>query len=400
MTAGVPETYRNSVYVFGPCIAAGDLVKEEETLESFLQARLRGRFPYRVVNCGVRWIATGMEFSYVNNLYRLVDMELRSGDVVLQFVEGLQRETEDAPIIARENYHEVRTPFDFPENRNAKCFAVANDGATPAHLNGLGNEILANYIYSVIEPEIQEKQNSTEEEPFSLFSELPPSEAVESLPATPELSAYLEELGKHRVEAERVGAIVMNCNPFTKGHAYLVEKAREAVDFLFLFVVEEDLSAFPFSDRISIVRENCGKDSKIKVLPSGKYMISRVTFGEYFSKESLQNQEVHPANDVNLFARHIAPCLGITTRFVGEEPTDQVTRQYNAAMKEILPRHGVNVVEIPRLAGADGIPVSATKVRALLKANQLKRCHPLLTEATYLYLERHWKRIRMIFKEE
>ena len=40
-------------------------------------------------------------------------------------------------------------------------------------------------------------------------------------------------------------SIVMNCNPFTLGHRYLIEKACSENEAVHLFVVKEDLSVFP-----------------------------------------------------------------------------------------------------------------------------------------------------------
>ena len=37
----------------------------------------------------------------------------------------------------------------------------------------------------------------------------------------------------------------MNCNPFTLGHKYIVEKAARENDNVIIFVVEEDKSSFP-----------------------------------------------------------------------------------------------------------------------------------------------------------
>ena len=63
---------------------------------------------------------------------------------------------------------------------------------------------------------------------------------------------YVNQLQRYR---RNVGAIVMNCNPFTLGHLYLIEYAAKEVDQLFIFVVEEDASFFSFDDRIMLVRE-------------------------------------------------------------------------------------------------------------------------------------------------
>ena len=63
----------------------------------------------------------------------------------------------------------------------------------------------------------------------------------------------------------------MNCNPFTLGHRYLIEQASEKVDHLYVFVVEEDKSFFPFSDRIGLVKKGTADLKNITVKPSGKY---------------------------------------------------------------------------------------------------------------------------------
>ena len=210
-----------------------------------------------------------------------------------------------------------------------------------------------------------------------------------------ELQDYLTVLEKERVNSENIGAMVMNCNPFTRGHRYLIEKAQEVTDFLYVFVVEEDSSDFSFKDRFAIVKANCSDLQNIKVLPSGKYMISSITFAEYFQKDDLQDQQTMiPAMDVRLFGQVIAPTLNIKKRFVGEEPFDTVTRQYNETMKDMLPGYGVELVEIPRVTLNDGEPINATKVRKLILAGDLKSCEKYLTMQTYLYIRKNFKRIR------
>ena len=66
--------------------------------------------------------------------------------------------------------------------------------------------------------------------------------------------------------------------------------------------------------------------------------------------------------------------------------SSQLSGSYNAAMAALLPRHGVQVREIPRLE-VDGQPVSASRVRRLLKEKGL--CPEVLslvppTTAAYL----------------
>ncbi|MBR1730486.1 MAG: adenylyltransferase/cytidyltransferase family protein [Selenomonadaceae bacterium] len=211
----------------------------------------------------------------------------------------------------------------------------------------------------------------------------------------PALKSYLISLKKECVDYKKIGAIVMNCNPFTRGHRYLIEQALKLVEFLYIFVVEEDSSDFSFKDRFEIVKSNCDDLKNVRVLPSGKYMISSVTFAEYFQKDDLQGQQTMiPSMDIRLFGQAIAPTLNITKRFVGEEPLDSVTRQYNEAMKDMLPNYGIELIEIPRLELNDGEPINATKVRKLILDGDLKSCETYLTIPTYLYIKKNFKRIR------
>lgn len=179
-----------------------------------------------------------------------------------------------------------------------------------------------------------------------------------------------------------IGAAVMNCNPFTLGHRYLIETAAKAVDHLYVFVVSEDRSLFPFEDRLRLVTEGTADLDNVHVVPSGEYMISLATFPTYFLKEGADAESVYAALDVTLFGERIAPKLNITKRFVGTEPYSHVTRGYNEVMKELLPRCGVEVVEIERFGG-----ISASRVRGALNLNDTASISDLVPECTLRYLK-------------
>lgn len=89
------------------------------------------------------------------------------------------------------------------------------------------------------------------------------------------------------------------------------------------------------------------------MLPSRKFILSSLTFSEYFNKSELQNRTVDSSQDVHLFTKEIAPCLHITKWFVGSEPFDTVTKQYNLEMKKIFPLYGIETIEIERLVQSD-----------------------------------------------
>ena len=162
------------------------------------------------------------------------------------------------------------------------------------------------------------------------------------------------------------GVIIMNANPFTIGHKYLIEKAAGQVDHLFVIVVKEDVSRFPYADRLAMTKAACSDFSNVTVCEGSDYQISAATFPTYFLKELSDASETQMRLDLDIFARHIAPALGATVRFVGSEPQDALTARYNAIMKEVLPAAGVQVVELPRLCYSElgeESPVSASAVR-------------------------------------
>ena len=202
-----------------------------------------------------------------------------------------------------------------------------------------------------------------------------------------ELEEYKSKLREKRLS---VGAIVMNCNPFTLGHQYLIEYAAARTDALYIFVVQEDKSFFKFQDRIELVRQGTAHIKNIKVIPSGKFIISSLTFSEYFDKANLDGTTVDTSQDVEIFAAQIAPELGINIRFVGEEPLDPVTRQYNQTMREILPKYGIEFCEIPRKSGSGDI-ISASRVRKAIKENDWDLIRQITPDTTYDFLKEHYQ---------
>ncbi len=183
-----------------------------------------------------------------------------------------------------------------------------------------------------------------------------------------------------------VGAVVMNCNPFTLGHRYLVETAARACDWLYVFVLSEEKSLFSAEDRLRLVKEGTADLSNVTVWPTGPYLISSATFPTYFLPDKSRTVEIQCRLDLEVFARHFAPPLFITRRYVGREPFSQVTAQYNRVMKEYLPAMGIQVTELPRKEGASG-PISASAVRALLGSGQRDKLRTLVPESTFRYLE-------------
>ena len=203
---------------------------------------------------------------------------------------------------------------------------------------------------------------------------------------------YCRQLRSHHlVMAANVGGIVMNANPFTLGHRYLVEKAAAACDWLHLFVVREDASFFPFSARLEMVRAGVAHLANVTVHEGSQYIISRATFPCYFIKEQSVINHCYTEIDLKIFRQYLAPALGVTHRFVGTEPYCTVTSQYNNDMRywletPTLPAPPIELVEIERLCFQE-MPISASWVRKLLVKKDLTAIASLVPDATLHYLQ-------------
>lgn len=223
----------------------------------------------------------------------------------------------------------------------------------------------------------------------------------------PEYRKYLESLAR----PGRNGAIVMNANPFTKGHRYLVEQAASQVDNLYVIVVKEDRSRFPYVERKAMIEAGCAGLDNVVVCGGSDYAISAATFPTYFLKKLDDATDTQIALDLDLFVNHIAQPLGVTVRFAGSEPADALTRRYNELMAEILPgtsvavvrqahqpdselvkgsalrqaRRPIDFVEIPRLE-QNGNPISATSLRRALDKGNLKEAMEYIPESSIPYL--------------
>jgi len=181
------------------------------------------------------------------------------------------------------------------------------------------------------------------------------------------------------------GAVVMNGNPFTRGHQWLVEQAAARVEVLYLLVVREDRSAFPFEVRRRLAEEGTRHLRNVVVLDTGPYAVSALTFPAYFLGKGEPVAEYQLELDLDLFGRRIAPALGVRRRFFGSEPTCATTRAYNVAMHRVLPRHGVEPVELARLE-VGGAPISASTVRSALARDDLSTLGDLVPPSTLAYL--------------
>lgn len=226
-----------------------------------------------------------------------------------------------------------------------------------------------------------------------LFSALGFTEIARALPYAVLLEAGMGSIATYcqemlakitKLPPGKRAALVVNCNPFTLGHQAVIAKAAAENPGVIVLVVSEEGSIFPFAVRQRLVQAGVAGYDNVVVLPGGKYIISAATFPGYFTK----GDEVVAAQtrlDATVFAQHIAPALGITCRYVGDEPYCLVTKGYNQAMTEVLPDYGIDVREMPRIQ-VNGNVVSASRVRELIRQDGWDEISTLVPVTTYQYL--------------
>ncbi len=222
--------------------------------------------------------------------------------------------------------------------------------------------------------------------------------------------SYLAEHAP-QIRPGRNGAAVVNGNPFTYGHLYLVETASRRVDTFYLFMVREDRSVFPFAARIRLAREATAHLGNVVVLDTSRYAVSSGTFPSYFLKKLDAVALAQMRVDLRLFASRLAPAFFVKVRFVGHEPYDATTAAYNKTMREVLGPYDLELVEVERMrergsieifrrssaqagetagdAEGHAVPagfISATKVRAALARRDYDTLQRMVPDTTLAYL--------------
>ena len=387
-TVGQPKEFKRTVHIFGGCDFFGVGMPDESTFASVLQALCNEKCPEKALKVeNHAYFLWGLH----DAMWYLVDsVSYADGDIVV--IPYNQR-------WAKFLYKNIPNVIyaDVTKRRGGEMF---NDMWHPSE-NGIRTyaENLFDFLYEnnfleKMEPEVLEsvalarvKQYGIP--PFADSRQLRRRGVALSDPPVgldaenfSQLNDYLATLAQKR---PKIGAIVMNCNPFTLGHRYLIEYASSRVDRLYIFAVEEDKSYFPFKDRIELMQQGTADLPNVTVIPSGKFIVSALTFTDYFGKAELQDKTIDASMDLEIFGQYIAPALGITVRFAGEEPLDKVTKQYNEHMRRILPKYGVKFEEVPRKEEKGGV-ISASRVRKLLETKDFAEIQSLVPRTTYDYL--------------
>lgn len=284
-----------------------------------------------------------------------------------------------------------------------KCIAVAKE------YQGMG--LLANIITRLIHSLVNLGENHiflfTKPQNLKMFTEMsfyPIIKTTDVLLMENKkdgISNYIDQLkmeSNYFIDSEKnkkevnIGAIVANCNPFTKGHQYLIEKASKMCDWLHIFVLSKENGLFSSESRYQMVKDGTSHLNNVILHQTSKYIVSSATFPTYFIKDKVQAENANCILDLKIFEQYIAKELYIKKRFVGTEPFCTITNKYNETMKSYFEGKDIEIIEIPRLENTNGA-ISASKARKLILEKQwdeLKNMLPLSTlnilKSTYKHL--------------
>lgn len=183
-----------------------------------------------------------------------------------------------------------------------------------------------------------------------------------------------------------IGVIVMNANPFTLGHRFLVEQSSELVERLYVVVVREDCSMFSYNERKAMVSQGVRDIGNVVVVDGSDYAVSAATFPTYFLKQLSDATDTQIILDLDLYRRRIAPALGATIRFFGSEPTDPLTRRYNELMHQQLGEEHVHEIQRKQ---QEGSAISASRVRKAMMEGCIWDAIQLVPPTTIPYIIGH-----------
>lgn len=207
------------------------------------------------------------------------------------------------------------------------------------------------------------------------------------------ISKRINNFSSCKLEKLNIGSLVMNCNPLTKGHLYLIEKASKENDLIIIFLVREERSFFSYKERLDLLKKGISTidTDNILVFSGEDYIVSYATFPNYFKpKNNINFTRNFCKLDAKIFGKYIAKPFNIDKRYIGEEPYSKVTNEYNQVLKSVLPQYGVKVIEVGRKKHND-IIISASLIREYIRKKNWEEIKLLVPKTTYDYIIKEFK---------
>lgn len=147
ITSGNIESAKNNIYFFGACTSMGWNVKDDETIESYLQQILiRKDIYYNVINSG--GVIGASAENDIATLHLILKQEYHANDLVIQI--GFRMwNSELGSKIKDVEYYRLADLFNTRDHYYERYFM----DWTP-HINPIGNTRIAEYIYRIISKDL------------------------------------------------------------------------------------------------------------------------------------------------------------------------------------------------------------------------------------------------------
>ena len=371
-TLDQPQSTHKNVHLYGPCVVYGLCVADSQTIPSHLQKliNVNSQTDIKVINHGLSY---GKDL--LNDLLYMMATPVSSGDKIV-WLSGFMNNEVSLLQSMGVTVHRLKK-----EVLNLHNWFLNN----PFHCNSMVNKLYAKEIQRVILGTNIDCISSVKR---SMIEEvkIPLRNDPDAILNSDRLSEYLKFLESYRIGDTNAikGCVVLNANPCTKGHIHLITEALKEVDYLYVFLVQENMDdGYSYLDREMMLKQNLKDVPNVILLPGGNVFTSFVGFPEYFNRNS--SYSINPIQNHRIFCEKIAKVLDIKVRFFGDEDNDTVTLKLNETALQFFPKFGIKVKIIPRLKYKN-TPVSAKVVRKYIKSNQYDRLIPLVTKSTLDYL--------------
>ena len=375
---------RPNIFVFGSCLSFGIFAEDEKTFPSYLQKLINDSDIVSGVvhNMGVKGKAL-----FINDLLLAMQSEVSEHDIMI-FVSPISAYS---LRILEKNHIEY---FNFSEylnkENNPECFYLNN----AYHANVAVYKELAKYSFEQISRFNTAKNLTAHSTAISGFVQNGKNKLFDQKYMWGHIflkkyMSLLDTLPRPKT-GSLIGSVLITANPFTLGHVSLIKRSLENCDYLYVFVVENDSFQYTFSQRMEMVKRYIGDNPKCCVVPSGDIWGSKDLFPEYF-KRNIQNNCISiTPEDAFIFGNYIASKLRISIRFVGDEPHDHITMQYNQYLEKSLPKYGIKVIQFKRKQNIFGIDIEGKTVRKIISENGIddEKLHHFLPQSTIEVIKR------------
>ncbi|MDE6576992.1 MAG: hypothetical protein K2K58_02315, partial [Muribaculaceae bacterium] len=348
------------IYIYGSCLTFGLFAEDNKTFPSYLQKLINESTKVSGVvhNLGVKGKAL-----LINDLLLAMQSEVKSQDILV-FVSPISAYS--LKILKEKNIEYFDFSAYLNKTNNPDCIYLNNT----YHSNVTVYKELARFCFELISnfPTFSKQIESPLR--ISGFSynrriELFDQHYMWKYIFLKKYLSFLDSLSRPSTEVI-AGSLLITANPFTLGHAALIQMALKYCDYLYIFVVENDSFQYSYIERMEMVKRYCENNPKCCVVPSGDIWGSEDLFPEYFNRNYLHKDIIISPEDAIIFGKYIAPKLKITRRFIGDERHDSTTSQYNQYLKKYLPNFGIEVIQFERKKNIFGDEIKGGDVRKII----------------------------------